>query len=34
MAAGLAGALAAPNLFAYTGLDGTINFWSFHVSKW
>ena len=26
MAAGLAGALAAPNLFAYTGLDGTINF--------
>jgi hypothetical protein len=26
MAAGLAGALAAPNLFAYTGLDGTITF--------
>jgi hypothetical protein len=26
MAAVLAGALAAPNLFAYTGLDGTINF--------
>jgi hypothetical protein len=26
MAAGLAGALAAPNLFAYVGLDGTLNF--------
>jgi hypothetical protein len=26
MAAGLAGAMAAPNLFAYTGLDGVINF--------
>jgi hypothetical protein len=26
MAAGLAGAMAAPNLFAYTGLDGTLNF--------
>jgi len=26
MAAGLAGAMATPNLFAYTGLDGVINF--------
>jgi hypothetical protein len=26
MAASLAGAMATPNLFAYTGLDGTLNF--------
>ena len=28
MAAGLAGAMAAPNLFAYVGLDGTLTFGS------